>query len=699
MSRRNAIFAAALLLYAIALAVTWHFSTHRAARQTEAMLDYAILDLNDTLNGSIDTMLMHIAESIVDELGKAAPLPDERAQEIIRKRLVDELNVIDRNGRIIATSDKRVLGGNMKTVPSAAKFMVLCEGGRHAYSQPFRNGAHNPDVRRKYVGVAFPGGEGFVQIGMDETRVTQMFPSIMRFIFDEWLLGEKGFFLCASIDDGHLISNPARHRDQAVFLSQTGYNPLSSIVVEDGKTTFRQRLFGDVCDCRAVIFAGHRIVAALPLAEYYTTRTIYTVAMGIVLAAVIGMFAFLLWRIDKASVQLKAFYRAEEKKRTEELELGCKIQMAALPSEYPSNEYCRLEPFIRPAREVGGDFYDFFNLDETHIAFLVADVSGKGITGALYMMTAKTLIKNTMLAFPESHPADVLSRVNRELCRNNPAEMFLTVWMGVLNIDNGRVLFANAGHNSPLVKRVSGTVEWLRERSGCPLACFDNVAYRQYELKLVPGDALFIYTDGVTEAMEGSGALFGDERLLAVLQSAPVNAEDGADSSLCALVREKVASFVSGAAQMDDLTMLTVQYLAAPERYMRTFPSNETALKDATSFLEERLDAAECPMKAKMQLLIVLDEVLSNIIRCSGASGIALELRFSKKPRSVAMFVSDDGKPFDPLNAPLPDISVPLEERQAGGLGILLLRKTMDELSYRYSHGCNVLHIRKNLQL
>ena len=694
MKRRIVLLLAAVLLYAGMVTATWFIATHHAHRKAETLLDNAMEDLDSTINDSVATMLMHVAESIVDELGEAKPLSPERAKIIADQRDIDEFNVIDRDGRVIASADPHLVGVSMMDFPTSAEFMVLTKGKRHAFTQPFRPGAHNPDVRRKYVGVPFPNGDGIIQVGMDETRATKKFPAIMEFILDGWVLDETGFFLCASIKDGHLISSPARYRSQAFYLTQTGYDQSDKTVVEDGMTTFRQILYGEVCECRAIIFAGHRIIAAIPLQEIYSMRTNFTAFMAIVLATVIGIFVMLLWRIDVASTQLKAFYKAEDEKRAAELELGRTIQMAALPSESMMSEYCALSASMQPAREVGGDFYDFFSIDETHVAFLVADVSGKGITGALYMMT-KTIIKDSMLASPEVHPAEVLSQVNTELCRNNPAEMFLTAWVGVLDLNTGRVTFANAGHNPPIVRRSSGKVEWVKQRSGCPLACFDNVKYKPLEMFLATGDTLFLYTDGVTEAMDGTGALFGEERLLGTLKASHAESTDDSVSALSAEVRHAVEKFASGTPQADDITVLSMQYLAAPVCYVRTFPSNDSALGDAAAFLEEHLDEEGCTMKAKAQLLVALDEVISNIIRCSGASGIALKLLFSRKPLGLTMSVSDDGKPFDPLRQPLPDITVPLDERPVGGLGILLLRKTMDDLTYHYAHGCNILSMKK----
>ena len=689
--KRRAILLAAVAVWCAAVALTWVAATRRAARQTESMLDYAMLDLDATLTGSIDTMLMHVGRSIVEELGAPGPYPEERMKLVAEQRDIDEVNVVSREGVVVASSDRAQVGFPMAERKESAPFLVLTNGVRTAFSNPFRFSTHDTTVRRKYVGVAFPGGDGFVQIAVREPRVTAMFPAIMGFIFDGWLLGEKGFFLCADIKDGHLISNPARHRDEARFLAETGYDPAAPGVVEDAKTTFRTTLFGAVHDCRAVVFCGHRIVAALPPAEYYGVRTLFTAVMGSLLAAVLGLFVALLWRIGSDAARIRAFYADKAAKQAAELELGRTIQSAALPSDFPDEPSFRLAASMRPAREVGGDFYDFFPLGETHRAFLVADVSGKGVTGALYMMNAKTLIRDQLQDDPARDPAAALSRANAELCRNNPAEMFVTAWVGVLDLETGRVAFANAGHNPPLRLREGAAPEWIREKSGCPLGCFEGVAYKRRELALGPGDALFLYTDGVTEAMDLAGALFGEDRLASTLAATGSRVPRALDVA----VHAAVSAFAAGAPRADDLTVLAVQWLGAPERRMRTFPNDENALAASAAFLEQTLDEAGCPPKDKARLLVALDEVVSNVVRCSGASGLAITVRISRDPRGATVSVSDDGKPFDPLHIPPPDLTLGADERPIGGLGILLLRKTMDGLSYRHAHGCNILTFRK----
>jgi sigma-B regulation protein RsbU (phosphoserine phosphatase) len=191
--------------------------------------------------------------------------------------------------------------------------------------------------------------------------------------------------------------------------------------------------------------------------------------------------------------------------------------------------------------------------------------------------------------------------------------------------------------------------------------------------------------------MDPSGALFGDARLADTLAAAGSQVPRALDVA----VHAAVSAFAAGAPRADDLTVLAVQWLGAPERRVRTFPCDSDAVAASAAFVEETLDAAGCPPKPKAQLMIALDEVVSNVVRCSGASGLAITVRLSGDPRGATVSVSDDGKPFDPLRVPPPNTALSADERPIGGLGIELMRRTMDELSYRHAHGCNILSFRK----
>ncbi len=692
---------AAALFYAVLLSFNWSVLTRRADLQTKSMLDFAMLDYDATVMAAIDSMLMHAADSIVADLGSPSPQPADRMALIASQRELDEINVVAPDGRILASTDPNLVGVSMTEKKQAAEFMVLTNGTRHAFSQPFRQGAHNPEFRRKYVGVAFPNGNGFIQVGIDESHVTKMFPSIMDFIFEGWLLGSTGFYLCADVTDGHLISNPARHRDEAQFLSETGYDLDDPVVCEDGKTTFRQRLFGDLCDCRAAIYCGYRVIACLPPAEFYSARTFYATVMAVVLAVVFTVFVLLFRRIDKDSERLKDFYAAEETARAKDMEIAKTIQTSALPNALPANPHFQLYAAMQTAKEVGGDFYDHFPLDDTHYAFLVADVSGKGITAALYMMTAKTLIKDTLLALRD--PAEALTKVNTELCGNNPANMFVTAWVGVLDVETGTVTFANAGHNPPVRLARKGKTtdpDFIASRSGPMLAFMDGIAYRPREVSLTPGDTLFLYTDGVTEALDPKNELYGEDRLLVTLRAI----ESPEPESVCTIVRAAVTAFAAGAPQADDITVLAIKYVSRPRVFSRSFQATKEGLGQAAAFLDELLspysslvDDAEKYQLLLPSLQIFLDEIGSNIVRYSGASGFVIDVELTDTPDGIRLVFFDDGMPYDPLTHVDPDTTLSADKRQIGGLGIFMVKKMATSVTYARTNNRNRLTVFKKL--
>ena len=701
MKRRIAIYLGALALYAALMAVAWVVGTKSAREKTEAQLDYAVMDVHDTVAGAIDTMLGHVARTAVRHIGKPHRMSIERMAEGARELDIDEVNTVDRDGMIIASNDPKCLGVMMAGDPVMDEFMKLTNGVTETVSQPFRPHARNSEFRAKYLAAAFPGGDGFVQVGLDERRLAKMLPSILGYIFDEWLLGSSGFFLCADMETGRLISNPSRHRDEATTLAEAGYDLEAAKryeVVAKGKSygkTFEQRLFGEMCYCRAFILGGHRFVAALPEREYYDARNNIGIVFGILLFVVLGAFAFFLDRIFVDSDRLKAFYAEEDARRGKEMEIASTIQNSSLPAALHDNQYFRLDAAMQPARDVGGDFYDYFMLDSTHLAFLVADVSGKGVTAALYMMTAKTLIKDTLIGMRD--PAAALTRVNRELCRNNPANMFLTAWVGVLELETGIVTYANAGHNPPVEIRGTAGVEKGRvrnglvmEKSGPVLAFMDGFKYKPRAMRLALGDALFLYTDGVTEAIDRNGEIFGEERLV----NAVAAVADPDPKSLCMVARAAVAAFAEGMPQSDDITVLAVRYLAKPRIFSRAFQPVQEGIAAASDFLDEILaDAGGRISRLAPPLHVILDEICSNIVRHSRASAFEVDVELTSSPDGVKLTFTDDGFAYDPLGHVDPDTTLPAEERPIGGLGLLMVKKMSNSISYNRRHNRNVLAV------
>ena len=248
---------------------------------------------------------------------------------------------------------------------------------------------------------------------------------------------------------------------------------------------------------------------------------------------------------------------AEKERISAELNVAAKIQADLLPKifpPFPERKEIDLFASMDPAKEVGGDFYDFFMVDDHRLALVIADVSGKGVPAALFMVIAKTLIKNRLM-MGES-PADALMNVNNQLCEENDAQMFVTVWTAVLDLDTGDVVEANAGHEYPAVLGTDGTYELIKTKHSPAIGVMDGLRFRQREFRLEPGQTVFVYTDGVTEATNTDLQLFGEKRLMDVLN----RNTDKPVTELLLNVRREVDKFVGSAPQFDDLTMLGIQY-------------------------------------------------------------------------------------------------------------------------------------------
>ena len=248
---------------------------------------------------------------------------------------------------------------------------------------------------------------------------------------------------------------------------------------------------------------------------------------------------------------------AEKERIGTELQMAKQIQEGMLPGifpPFPDRKEFDLYASMNPAKEVGGDFYDFFLVDDNHLALVMADVSGKGVPGALFMMASKIILQS--YAMQGGSPAEILYKVNRAICANNTMEMFVTVWLGILEISTGRLTAANAGHEYPAVKRADGEFELLKDRHGFVIGGMDGVKYKDYELQILPGDKLFLYTDGVPEATDSHAVLFGTDRMLAALNSRP----GAAPNEILMGMHAAVDAFVGDAEQFDDLTMLCLEY-------------------------------------------------------------------------------------------------------------------------------------------
>ena len=389
---------------------------------------------------------------------------------------------------------------------------------------------------------------------------------------------------------------------------------------------------------------------------------------------------------------------AEKERIKTELTLASLIQNSMLPHifpPFPDRKEFDLYASMDPAKEVGGDFYDFFLIDDDHLCLVMADVSGKGVPAALFMMVSKVILQSCAMLGRSA--GEILTKMNEAICSNNQAEMFVTVWTGILEISTGKLTAANAGHEYPVLRRAGGNFEVFRDKHGFVIGGMAGVQYKEYELQLNPGDKLFLYTDGLPEATDENKELFGMDRMIAALNGC----KDETPEQVLNGVRAAVDSFVKEAEQFDDLTMLCLEYHGTSEKTKQfTTEAKVGNIEAITEFVDQELEARECPLKEQMQIRVAIDEIVANIAQYAytpGTGNVTVCFDFEEQERTAVLTFIDEGIPYDPMQKEDPDVSLPAEKREIGGLGIFLVRKTMDDMAYRREDGKNILTVRKKI--
>ena len=410
--------------------------------------------------------------------------------------------------------------------------------------------------------------------------------------------------------------------------------------------------------------------------------------------------------IDQMEEQIETYITditqitAERERISTELSLATRIQAAFIPHifpPFPDRSEFDIYAVMDPAKAVGGDFYDFFFIDEDHLGLVMADVSGKGVPAALFMMVSKIILQSC--AMLGRGPAEILTKTNEAICSNNQEGMFVTVWMGILEISTGKLRAANAGHEYPVVKLGDGGFALLKDKHGFVIGGMGGVRYREYELQLSPGDKLFLYTDGVPEATNAKNELFGSERMIAALNEDP----NAGPEEVLKNVRRAVDDFVEDAEQFDDLTMLCLAYRGVKEEKPvkeMTVDATVENIPAVTAFVEAELDRLDCPGKARMQIDVAIDEIASNIAQYAyedKTGPLTVRFAFEEDTRTVTLTFLDMGMPYNPLEKTDPDVSLAAEDRPTGGLGIFLVKKTMDQVAYAYKFNQNILTLQKKI--
>lgn len=696
--------------------------------ETNSVITLTLNDVYKDITDASDKNLLELARRVKAEYAKNADLV-----AIAQEYDVSEVNIIDENFVIIASSVADYVGYDMSSGEQSAEFKVLLEGETE-FVQEYRQTSYNEGFLRKYGGVTLEDG-GFIQIGYDPEHFQKDISSYIVDATKNRHVGKNGFV--AICDEAfNILSDNQAYNGKSI--GEIGI----SLDTENmtAKTVYECEVLGKPYLFGFTAAEGFYILGAMPTDEAMFMRdaSLYTSTfMQILIFATLFVFIYFLIKrviinnlqkvnnslaeitggnlnvtvdvrsnaefaslsddINSTVKTLKEYIKEAAARIDKELEYAKQIQLSALPTNFPEHEDYGIFAKMTAAKEVGGDFYDFYKLNDNTVAFLVADVSGKGIPAAMFMMTAKTIIKD--LAESGIPVNEIFTKANEKLCENNESGMFVTVWMGVLDLESGNLQYASAGHNPPLVFRKNGEIQYLRTRAGFVLAGMEGVRYRINEMTLNPGDRIFLYTDGVTEATDSEEKLYGEERLLAFM-----NQNRTADApKLLAALKADIDRFVGEAPQFDDITMLMLDYKKGEEGGQvreSVFKAEESILPRVLGFVEETLESVGCPMKTTTAICVAVEEVFVNIARYAYAGGdgdVTLSIALSEKDSTVTFRISDRGIPFDPLQKPDPDITLSADEREIGGLGILITKKTMDTVSYAYENGQNILTMTKKI--
>ena len=714
------LFICIVIAYFVTSGFTYVLQTGMSGKETESVININLEDVHKDITDTSDENLLKITRTVRSEY-----LSDDTPLYILCERYnVKGINIVDQNGIITDSTLKEFIGYDMASGEQSAEFLVLLDG-EEEFVQKYQPLSIDESISRKYAGVRLPDG-GFIQVGYDAEQFRKDIDERVIEVTKNRHIGNNGF---VAICDENLNIVIDRSDYSGKNLNTIGVSIDTDVTSEN--TVFEAEIYGKPYFLAYTFAEGYYIIGAIPKSEAMFMRNVsiyVSIFMEILIfAALFTLIYFLIKKviidnlrkingtlaeitdgnlnvtvdvrtneefaslsddINQTVSTLKRYIAEAAARIDKELEFAKEIQYSALPSvfpPYPNRKDFEIYAHMITAKEVGGDFYDFYMLGDSTLAFMIADVSGKGIPAAMFMMQAKTIIKD--LAESGLELPEVFATANKKLCENNDAGMFVTAWMGILDLKTGLLKFVNAGHNPPLVRQADGEFVYLKARSGMVLAGMDGIKYRQNELQLTPGDQIFLYTDGVTEATDKNNQLYGEERLLET-----VNRNIVMDTrKLCEAVKSDVDQFVGEAPQFDDITMLSVEIQYIRGENSITVIADDKSMIPVSEFAKSLTEKLAVVPKVANKVSIAVDEIYSNIINYSGAE--LATISYEIKDGRLYITFTDDGIPYNPLEAEEPDITLSAEERKIGGLGIFMVKKMTESMEYTYEDEKNILKL------
>ena len=383
---------------------------------------------------------------------------------------------------------------------------------------------------------------------------------------------------------------------------------------------------------------------------------------------------------------------SEQAKAKTELEVAKEIQLATLPNEIASTKDVEIVAELRAAKEVGGDFYDYFQIDDDHTAIVIGDISGKGVPAAMFMMKTITCFKNFVA--PNKKPSQIMKEVNAALFDNNHLQMFVTCFFAIINRKTGELEFANAGHNPPVIGS-NFKYEFLKCKTGFVLGGLQDAFVFDEKITLKHGESITLYTDGVTEARNASGDFYGEERLLKLFNSRDFTCLVEIHHSL----RDDMAKFTDNYEQSDDITVISLKFQGDDCVVKENcFDAKLEKIPSGLAFVEQFCSEENIPVEFKNNLLVVADELYSNIVKYgyeNNGGDVFTRLWFNRDKNEFVITIIDKAPAFNQLEVNNNPLEGNVEDMRIGGLGILIVKKIMSEYAYDRINNKNILVLRK----
>ena len=563
-TRKIRVLAGGLAVVYVALVlIVWMVQTRAAADRLDGLMEPSVACAVDTVDWAIEPEVLHVVRVLADRWKSADAAARADLRSVQAAMDCDQISVVGTNNVVIASTDQPSVGFDMTASPETDEFTALNRGEVAFKTQEFRRsrGCHpggDEGAWFKYAGMPFPGG-GYVLVGNTYRDFRKRYLGVLTLLFEGMNVGADGSYLLVDRADGTVVSG----NDE-----EWAGRPLADAGIDrqafaEDETVRTVSVFGVRSYVRRVRleFVEMDIYVIVPVDEILSARNFAVTMAALVIGLIFLLGGLLFCKVIRQHERIEDLFAREARRVEDDLLMARAIQANALPSVFPPYPDLRdvidIHALMRPAREVGGDFYDFFFTGPGKLALVIADVSGKGVPAALFMMRAKATLQGLLKS--RLSLAEAVGRANRRLAKHNDANMFVTAWVGVVDLASGALEWASAGHGSPLVKRADGSVGFLEEIAGPSLGMIADAAYRTRTLTLAAGDGLVLYTDGVMEARNAAREFYGAERLAATLKG-PLGTKDA--RAVIDGVAGDVDAFAGGAEQADDITLLAFKLIS-----------------------------------------------------------------------------------------------------------------------------------------